>query len=118
MNRLVITLIGIIAGLVYLFSIYTYIKNLESKIESKDKELVLARTSLDSCMQSVNKQNEEINRIKIDKELKEQQLQEYLNQEPEIKYETIYKEIPKITYKSNSCEYIQEVLNSLKGKKL
>lgn len=111
MNRITLALLGIIGLVLYLFVLDRYISNLKLKIAILEKDKIELNFVLDN-------QNKALESIKIDRDNKLKELEYIKSLPPEIKYQTIYKEIPKILEKSDECEDIKEVLNSLKGRKL
>ena len=111
MNRLILILIGSIGLITYLYYLINYINNLKLNISNLEKDKIELEYVLD-------KQNNMILAMEVNLENKLKELEEYKLLPPEVKYKTIYKEIPAITKKSDECEDIKEVLNSLKGRKL
>ena len=111
MNKLVIILIGIVGAVLYLYFLNNYVNDLKLKIANLEKEKIELNYVLEN-------QNKAIEKVQTDRDLKIKELEDYKALPPQIKYQTIYKEIPKIIEKSDECEDIKEVLNSLKGRKL
>ena len=111
MNRITSVLLGIIGLILYLFLLDRYISNLKLKIAVLEKDKIKLNFSLDN-------QNKALESIRIDRDNKLKELEYIKSLPPEIKYQTIYKEIPKILEKSDKCEDVIDVLNSLKGRKL
>ena len=111
MNRITLVLLGIIGLILYLFLLDRYISNLKLKIAVLEKDKIELNFSLDN-------QNKALESIKIDRDNRLKELEHIKSLPPEIKYQTIYKEIPKMLEKSDKCEDVIDVLNSLKGRKL
>ena len=111
MNRIILVLLGVIGLILYLFTLDRYIGNLKLKIADLEKDKIELNFVLDN-------QNKALESIRIDRDNKLKELEYIKSLPPEIKYQTIYKEIPKITEKSDECEDIKEILDSLKGRKL
>ena len=111
MNRIILVLLGAIGLILYLFMLYNFISNLKLKIAVLEKDKIELNFILDN-------QNKALESIRIDRDNKLKELEYIKSLPPEIKYQTIYKEIPKILEKNDKCEDIKEVLNSLKGRKL
>ena len=104
----IILIIGLV---IYFFALNNYISNLKLKIAVLEKDKIELNFVLDN-------QNKALESIRIDRDNRLKELEYIKSLPPEIKYKTIYKEIPKIIEKSDNCEDIKEVLNSLKGRKL
>ena len=111
MNRITLVLLGIIGLILYLFLLDRYVSNLKLKIAVLEKDKIELNFILDN-------QNKALESIKIDRDNRLKELEHIKSLPPEIKYQTIYKEIPKILEKSDKCEDVIDVLNSLKGRKL
>lgn len=111
MNRITLVLLGIIGLILYLFLLDRYVSNLKLKIAVLEKDKIELNFVLDN-------QNKALESIRIDRDNKLKELEHIKSLPPEIKYQTIYKEIPKILEKSDKCEDVIDVLNSLKGRKL
>ena len=111
MNKVVLILIGIVGAVLYLYFLNNYINDLKLEISNLEKDKL-------ELVYSIDKQNNTILAMEVDLENKLKELEEYKLLPPEVKYKTIYKEIPAITKKSDECADIKEVLNSLKGRKL
>ena len=111
MNRLILILIGSIGLISYLYYLSNYNNKLKLEISNLEKDKL-------ELVYSIDKQNNTILAMEVDLENKLKELEEYKLLPPEVKYKTIYKEIPAITKKSDECADIKEVLNSLKGRKL
>ena len=111
MNKLILIILVIIVFVLYLFTLSNYISNLKLKIANLEKDKIELSFVLDN-------QNKALESIRVDRDNKLKELEYIKSLPPEIKYQTIYKEIPKILEKSDECEDIKEVLNSLKGRKL
>ena len=111
MNRIILVLLGVIGLILYFFTLNSYISNLKLKIAVLEKDKIELNFVLDN-------QNKALESIRIDRDNRLKELEYIKSLPPEIKYQTIYKEIPKILEKSDKCEDIKEVLNSLKGRKL
>ena len=111
MNRITLVLLGIIGLILYLFLLDRYVSNLKLKIAVLEKDKIELNFALDN-------QNKALESIRIDRDNRLKELEHIKSLPPEIKYQTIYKEIPKILEKSDKCEDVIDVLNSLKGRKL
>ena len=111
MNRNILVLLGVIGLILCFFALDKYIGNLKLKIATLEKDKIELNFVLDN-------QNKALESIRIDRDNRLKELEYIKSLPPEIKYQTIYKEIPKILEKSDKCEDIKEVLNSLKGRKL
>ena len=111
MNRIILVFLGVIGLIICFFTLNSYIDNLKLKIAVLEKDKIELNFVLDN-------QNKALESIRVDRDNKLKELEYIKSLPPEIKYQTIYKEIPKILEKSDECEDIKEVLNSLKGRKL
>ena len=111
MNRNILVLLGVIGLILYFFTLNSYVSNLKLKISVLEKDKIELKFVLDN-------QNKALESIRLDRDNRLKELEYIKSLPPEIKYQTIYKEIPKILEKSDKCEDIKEVLNSLKGRKL
>lgn len=87
------------------------IANLESKLTQEKSNLALAAANNASLAAAIKNQNEKIELNKIDYEKKVKEFQVWKDKPAEIKYkETIkYKEM-----KSNECEDIKNIINSIR----
>jgi len=67
------------------------------------------------CKSALAHQNEAIELQGVDIKTKEDALQELKTKPPDVRYKVIYKEIPTIETKSNECDDIKEMLDSIKA---
>ena len=114
--------IGLGVVVLVMFGVKEYqISELEREVVVRDLEIEKYRTSvaylegsLGDCNASLSRQNEEIAKNAAAIEDKERKLKELKAHPPDVRYKVIYKEIPTIDVKSNECEDIKKMLDSIK----
>ena len=115
-------LIGLSVIILLMFAAKEYqINALENELVVRDLEIEKYKTTIAHIEASVSvwkstlaHQNEAIELQRVDIKTKEDALQELKTKPPDIRYKVIYKDIPKITIKSNECNDIKEILDSIK----
>lgn len=114
----------IIIGLViFIFTIGFFLRsvylNLQDEIENLENEklilnskLLIEKTNNITAKAIIDKQNKEIESKKVDYEKNIKDFEEWKNKPQEIKYKEVikYKEI-----KSNECEDIKDIINSIRS---
>lgn len=113
-------LVVIIFSLVTAFvGMYLYADTLKSEVTTLNTSLntansllVVERANNTTLKASIDSQNIEIEKNKINLSKKVQELEEWKNRPPDIKYKEVikYKEI-----KSNECKDIKNILNSVRN---
>lgn len=101
----------VLAGIV----VYLYISNLrlEAKVSGLETDLVVCSTNNVAIKTALDRQNEKISSMEIDIEDRKAKYQELLNQPPEIRYKTVYEKVPNIEVKSDECEDIKKLIDSI-----
>ncbi|HKM19360.1 MAG TPA: hypothetical protein VJY14_04775 [Aliarcobacter sp.] len=114
----------IIIGLViFIFTIGFFLRsvylNLQDEIENLENEklilnskLLIEKTNNITAKAIIDKQNKEIESKKVDYEKNIKDFEEWKNQPPETRYKEVikYKEV-----KSNECEDIKNIINSIRS---
>lgn len=110
-----------VAILIFFLLIEHKINNLKDELTLRDLEIEKYKTtiaylgsSIDACKSTLTKQNEAVELGKVDIKAKEDALQKIKKQPVEVRYKVIYKDIPKIEIKSNECDDIKSMLDSIK----
>lgn len=111
-------LLGVIVIAVFLIGgAYTYfIKSELEKVQAsyldQGKELAIEKANSITAKATIESQNNAIESQKVEYSEKLQELEDWKNQSPEIKYKEVikYREV-----KSNECEDIKAVINSMRG---
>lgn len=111
-------LLGVIVAVVFLTGgAYTYfIKSELEKVQAsfleKEKELAIEKANNTVAKAVISTQNKAIESNKVELAEKLQELEQWKNQPPEIKYKEVikYREV-----KSNECEDIKAVINSMRS---
>lgn len=89
------------------------VMNLE--IEKHKTTIAYLDSSIDVCKSTLTEQSEAVELGKVDIKAKEDALQKIKQQPPDVRYKVIYKDVPKIELKSNECDDIKEILDSIKA---
>lgn len=116
-------LIGLSVIILLIFVAKEYqINALENEIVVRDLEIEKYKTtiahveaSVSACKSTLAHQNEAIELQRVDIKTKEDALKKLKAQPTDVRYKVIYKDVPKITIKSNECDDIKEILDSIKA---
>ena len=116
-------LIGLSVIILLMFAAKEYqINDLENELVVRDLDIEKYKTtiahieaSVSVCKSALAHQNEAIELQGVDIKTKEAALQELKTKPPDVRYKVIYKEIPTIETKSNECDDIKEMLDSIKA---
>lgn len=102
----------ILALVVYIKIINTEKDNLNTKLEKANAALVLEKANNTTYRSILAKQNSDIENLRIDYENNLKDFENYKNQDFEVKYKEVikYKEL-----RSNECEDIKNLINSMRG---
>ncbi len=111
-------LLGVIVIAVFLIGgAYTYfikseLEKVQAEFSEQGKELAIEKANNTVIKATIESQNKAINSQKVELAEKLQELEDWKNQSPEIKYKEVikYREV-----KSNECEDIKNVINSIRG---
>lgn len=114
--------VGLVVAVFLVFGAKEYqINALENEIILRDLEIEKYKTTLahveasvSVCKSTLARQNEAIELQSVDVKEKEEKLRELKAQPPDVRYKVIYKEIPNIETKSNECNDIKAILDSIK----
>lgn len=91
------------------------IERLKSDITELEAKIVVADTNTYQCKSSLKDQNDHIAKLSLDYELANAEYHKLLNQPPEVRFKTIYKEIPSIGVKSDECQDIKNLLDDIRN---
>ena len=111
-------LLGVIVIAVFLIGgAYTYfIKSELEKVQAsyldQGKELAIEKANSITAKATIESQNRAIDSQKVEYSEKLQELEDWKNQSPEVKYKEVikYREV-----KSNECEDIKNIINSIRS---
>lgn len=102
-----------IAGIAFMLAIR--LVQLSSQIDDLQAKLVVSQTNEYTMTKTVQSQNEQINKVKVDLENKTAEYVRLLNQPPEIRYEVVYKKVPTIEVKSDECADIKKLIDDIRA---
>ena len=88
---------------------------LENKVNELESKLVVCNTNRYQLESAVKSQNDKIEQYRVDIEAKKEEYEKLLGKEPEIRYKTVYKSVPNIEVKSDECEDIKKLLDSIRN---
>ena len=116
-------LLGLSVVVLLMFGAKEYqINALEKELVVRDLEIEKHKTtiayidaSVSVCKSTLAHQNEAIEFQGVDLKIKEDALQKLKTKPPDVRYKVIYKDVPKIELKSNECDDIKEILDSIKA---
>lgn len=116
-------LIGLSVIILLMFAAKEYqINALENELAVRDLEIEKYKTtiahieaSVSVCKSTLAHQSEAIELQSVDIKTKEDALQKLKAQPANVRYKVIYKDVPKITIKSNECDDIKDILDSIKA---
>ena len=111
-------LLGVIVIAVFLIGgAYTYfikseLEKVQAKFSEQGKELAIEKANNTVIKATIESQNKAIDSQKVELAEKLQELEDWKNQSPEIKYKEVikYREV-----KSNECEDIKNVIDSMRS---
>lgn len=83
-----------------------------TQLESK---LVVSETNTYQYKAQVKSQNDAIEKLGMDYSKANAEYQKLLNQPPEVRFKTVYKEVPSIGVKSDECEDIKKLLDDIRN---
>ena len=112
---LIIIVVFVLLGLVARFT-YSNMQNKIAKLEKEKLELnsllVVEKANNITAKSIIENQNRAIDSQKVEYSEKLQELEDWKNQSPEVKYKEVikYKEV-----KSNECEDIKNIINSIRS---
>lgn len=114
--------IGLSVVVLLMFGVKQYqISELEDEVMMRDLEIEKYKTTvahLDSgvreCNTTLARQNEIVSLNAVEIADRERKLKELKAHPPDVRYKVIYKEIPTIDVKSNECEDVKKMLDSIK----
>lgn len=115
--------IGLSVIVFLFFGVKEYqINTLKNELVIRDLEVEKYKTtvayleaSVSVCKSTLTHQNEAIELQSVDVKTKEDALQKLKTKPPDVRYKVIYKDVPKIELKSNECDDIKEILDSIKA---
>jgi len=107
-----ISLILIIGLYFYIHSLKSQIRDLKSQLTQNQVELVNYKLENERYKNTLDTQNEQIKKLKTDREKALKKLTKWKALPPKIKYKTIIK-IRKV--KSNECQDIKKVINAIRN---
>jgi len=107
----------LIAVIWYKSNSYNHCKvDMDNKVLSLEKELVVFTANYTSCRSAVRMQNREIEELHTKVKDATEKYSEWKNKKPSIKYKTVYKTIYKDVNntRKETCESIKTVLDNVK----
>lgn len=108
-------MIGVIVAMgIGMLGLWIDNSRLESKVNELESALVVCNTNKYQLESAVKSQNDKIEQYRVDIEAKKEEYEKLLGQEPEIRYKTVYKSVPNIEVKSDECEDIKKLLDSIR----
>ena len=116
-------LIGLSVIILLMFAAKEYqINALENELVVRDLDIEKYKTtiahieaSVSVCKSTLAHQSEAIELQSVDIKTKEDALKKLKAQSADVRYKVIYKDVPKITIKSNECDDIKDILDSIKA---
>lgn len=112
-----IILIGIVIIIFVIGGVYTRflqseLEKVQSEYSEQGKELAIEKANNTTLKATLESQNKAIDSQKVELAERLQELEEWKNQPPEIKYKEVikYREV-----KSNECEDIKNVIDSMRS---
>ena len=106
-----VAVIFLISG-AYNHFIKSELEKVQAEYSEQSKELAIEKANNTVIKATIESQNKAIDSQKVELAEKLQELEDWKNQPPEIKYKEVikYREV-----KSNECEDIKAVINSMRG---
>lgn len=106
-----VTIVFLIGG-AYTYFIKSELEKVQAEFSEQGKELAIEKANNTVIKATIESQNKAIDSQKVELAEKLQELEDWKNQPPEIKYKEVikYREV-----KSNECEDIKNVINSIRG---
>lgn len=106
-----VTIVFLIGG-AYTYFIKSELEKVQAEFSEQGKELAIEKANNTVIKATIESQNKAIDSQKVELAEKLQELEDWKNQPPEIKYKEVikYREV-----KSNECEDIKAVINSMRG---
>lgn len=106
-----VTIVFLIGG-AYTYFIKSELKKVQAEFSEQGKELAIEKANNTVIKATIESQNKAIDSQKVELAEKLQELEDWKNQPPEIKYKEVikYREV-----KSNECEDIKNVINSIRS---
>lgn len=106
-----VTIVFLIGG-AYTYFIKSELEKVQAEFSEQGKELAIEKANNTVIKATIESQNKAIDSQKVELAEKLQELEDWKNQPPEIKYKEVikYREV-----KSNECEDIKAVINSMRS---
>ena len=106
-----VAVIFLIGG-AYTYFIKSELEKVQASYLDQGKELAIEKANNVTAKATIKSQNDAIENQKVELSEKLQELQEWKNQPPETRYKEVikYKEV-----KSNECEDIKNIINSIRS---
>ena len=108
----VLVAIVFLIGGAYSYFIKSELEKVQAEHSEQSKELAIEKANNVTAKATIKSQNDAIENQKVELSEKLQELQEWKNQPPETRYKEVikYKEV-----KSNECEDIKNIINSIRS---
>jgi hypothetical protein len=91
------------------------IERLNVSLAEIETKLVVSETNTYQCKAQVKSQNDAITKLEMDYSKANAEYQKLLNQPPEVRFKTVYKEVPSIGVKSDECKDIKKLLDDIRN---
>ena len=106
------TAVIFLIGGAYNHFIKSELEKVQAEYSEQSKELAIEKANNVTAKATIKSQNDAIENQKVELSEKLQELQEWKNQPPETRYKEVikYKEV-----KSNECEDIKNIINSIRS---
>ena len=106
-----VTIVFLIGG-AYTYFIKSELEKVQAEFSEQGKELAIEKANSITAKATIESQNNAIESQKVEYSEKLQELEDWKNQPPEVKYKEVikYREV-----KSNECEDIKNIINNIRS---
>lgn len=103
---------SLLISIIYNYFIKSELEKVQAKYSKQTEELAVEKANNIAMRASIENQNKAVEKIKVDLENNLKEFEEWKNQPVEVKYREVirYKEV-----KSNECEDIKNIINSIRS---
>lgn len=108
---------GFLGAVLVALGIYTYmtVNGLKLELSETRVSVVTAKADYNMCRDTVSKQNEKIDAVKVEYGEAVKKLDEWKAKPAEIRYNTIYKYVPrKVVENEDTCENIELYIDAVR----